>query len=89
MADVSHSSGKKTMRLINEHIIPSKSPSKGFPTVNTTEKVYRTVLKPSSETLWEEICIFSESVGGKFSNDMAIKFESQILVTNIHFSYFY
>ncbi|KTW32064.1 uncharacterized protein T551_00746 [Pneumocystis jirovecii RU7] len=80
MADVSHSSGKKTMRLINEHIIPSKSPSKGFPTVNTTEKVYRTVLKPSSETLWEEICIFSESVGGKFSNDMAIKFESQILI---------
>ncbi|KAG5520098.1 hypothetical protein PMAC_001174 [Pneumocystis sp. 'macacae'] len=76
----SHSNENKTMNLVNEHVIPSKSPPRSFPTVNATEKVYHTVLKPSSETLWAEMCLFSESVDGKFTDDMAIKFESQILI---------
>ncbi|KAG4305103.1 hypothetical protein PORY_001273 [Pneumocystis oryctolagi] len=76
----SHSDENKDKKIVNEHVIPSKSPPRSFSTVNVTEKVYRTVLKPSSETLWAEMCLFSESTEGKFNDDMAIEFESQILI---------
>ncbi|EMR11459.1 hypothetical protein PNEG_00476 [Pneumocystis murina B123] len=76
----SHSNENKDTKVVNEHVIPSKSPPRSFSTINVTEKVYYTVLKPSSETIWAEMCLFSESTGGKFNDEMAIEFESQILI---------
>ncbi|KTW30664.1 hypothetical protein T552_00379 [Pneumocystis carinii B80] len=76
----SNQNGNKDTKVVNEHVIPSKSPPRSFSTINVTEKVYYTVLKPSSETIWAEMCLFSESTGGKFNDEMAIEFESQILI---------
>ncbi|KAG5440228.1 hypothetical protein PCANB_001798 [Pneumocystis canis] len=78
--DDAHSNTNKNTQTVNEHVIPSKSPSRSFSAANVTEKVYYTVLKPSSETIWAEMCLFSESTGGKFNDDMSIEFESQILI---------
>ncbi|QSL64106.1 hypothetical protein MERGE_000261 [Pneumocystis wakefieldiae] len=85
----SHSSENRDTKVVNEHVIPSKSPPKSFSTINVTEKVYYTVLKPSSETIWAEMCLFSESTGGKFNDEMAIEFESQILANNLNYYYYF
>lgn len=40
----------------------------------------RTVLHPSPETLWADICLMNQKQGGKWSDQDALKIEAQILV---------
>ncbi len=71
----------------NEHITPAPGEARSVSTaVEEKEdsggkgKVYRTVLHPSPESLWADMCLYTELSKGRFDDEAAIVFEAQVLV---------
>jgi len=49
------------------------------PVLETPEKS-RVVLQPNPESLWVDLCLLNEKVGGQWTDQEALEVEAQILV---------
>ncbi|EEB06615.1 SAGA complex subunit Spt20 [Schizosaccharomyces japonicus yFS275] len=49
---------------------------------NEQAKVYHTVLQPSAETLWQDLCLISEVFGNYLTDEALLEIESKILLAS-------
>ncbi|OLL23574.1 SAGA complex subunit spt20 [Neolecta irregularis DAH-3] len=48
-----------------------------------TDKTYRTLLRPTAESIWIDLCLLSETSGGRLNDNMAIQMEAEILAATV------
>lgn len=61
-------------------LLDYRPPGRNDPPLDIPEKT-RTVLHPTGETLWADICLMNQKNGLQWSDQDALQFEARVLVS--------